>query len=136
MEDAPEGEDDKGDDGSGSDEEGSEEGEIEESQPQDTEMKVEESVVIPATEPAQPIVPPVVKLVEEIVVQAEPTISELEPPDIEVVEAASAPVPESHAKEMTINTEPKPSLEPPSAPVKVDYLENLENAVADMEKEE
>lgn len=144
MEDAHDGEDDKGDEGSGSEEEGSEEGEIDEHHPHDTEMKLEDVVAEPATEPTQLEVPPVPTMLSETpVAEIEPpvpeAISPTEPTPIPVV-ITEEPTPKPESVSESVLPEPVPvpvlpELAEASEP-KVDFLKSLNDAVADQERKE
>jgi hypothetical protein len=128
MEDAHDGDDHQGDEGSGSDEEGSEEGEIEEGPPVDTEMKVEEAVDVPAVEPTQPEEPTPV----------EPAAAATnEEANLDVVEPLPAPAERSTVEETA--AEPEQEQTQPASTneeATVDLLGSLDDAVADMEKQE
>jgi hypothetical protein len=144
MEDAHDAEDDKGDEGSGSEEEGSEEGEIDEHLPHDTEMKLEEVVAQPTTEPTQLEAPP------SPVVVTEPPITEVQAPTPEVIERvepapisvaiAEEPVLEPDLVAESVLPEPSPETVVPEptepSPPKVDFLKSLNDAVADQERSE
>lgn len=145
MEDGHDGEDDKGDEGSGSDEEGSEEGEIDEGHPQDVDMKLEDGTSVPDTTPPELNEAPSTATTTELTISAEIPVVESVTPTVDVAGLTeNATVPTVNVEEHIERPEPEldPALEPvPSQPTedndtKVDFLGSLDNAVADMEREE